>query len=75
VVDSGIVVVVVIRGPPFGLEALEWFGDWLQGRLRVCGLHYKAFIRHQQVIFAAKLWHLYVSCAIIRRRTNVAREA
>jgi hypothetical protein len=34
-VDSGIVVDVVIRGPPFGLEALEWFGDWLQGRLLV----------------------------------------
>jgi hypothetical protein len=31
-VGSGIVVDVVIGGPPFGLEALEWFGDGLRGR-------------------------------------------
>jgi hypothetical protein len=43
---SGIVVDVVIGGPPFGLEALEWFGDWLQGRLRVCSPYYKSFLRH-----------------------------
>jgi ribosome-binding protein aMBF1 (putative translation factor) len=28
-------VCVVIGGPPFGLEALEWFGDWLRGRFLI----------------------------------------
>jgi hypothetical protein len=34
VAGSGIVV-VVLWAPPFGLEALEWFGDWLRGRFLI----------------------------------------